>query len=110
MAKCDEGYICEICGKDVESITDSDLYLRYVLGMVDPELLHIEKERHIRCNPGLAQFIVADDFELVRYEGPSAKSNLDIEFVRQRERRVTAAWHRLNEVAKSDVPIIEYPL
>ena len=32
MAKCDEGYRCEVCGRDVEAVTDSDLYLRFVLG------------------------------------------------------------------------------
>ena len=32
MARCDQGYLCEVCGGDVEAITDSDLYLRYVLG------------------------------------------------------------------------------
>ena len=34
MARCDEGYRCEVCGKDVEAVTDSDLYLRYILGEV----------------------------------------------------------------------------
>lgn len=110
MAKCDEGYICEVCGKDVESIVDSDLYLRYVLGMVDPEVLHIEKERHIRCNPALAQFIVDDNFDEVVVPGPSSKTELDPQFVEQRENDVTAAWYRLKEVVKSDIPIIEYPL
>ena len=38
MAKCDEGYRCEVCGVDVEAITESDLYLRYVLGEVPLEL------------------------------------------------------------------------
>ena len=39
MAKCEEGYLCDVCGKDVEQLTDSDLYLRYVIGMLDPETL-----------------------------------------------------------------------
>ena len=65
MAKCDEGYLCSICGADVESVTDSELYLRYVIGLLDPELLHVTPEKHIRCNPSLAQFIVAKDFEPV---------------------------------------------
>ena len=34
LARCDEGYGCEVCGRDVEAVTDSDLYLRYVLGEV----------------------------------------------------------------------------
>ena len=40
MAKCDEGYRCEVCGQDVEAITESDLYLRFVLGEVPLEMLH----------------------------------------------------------------------
>ncbi len=63
MAKCDEGYLCDVCGQDVAELTDSDLYLRYIVGMLDPEVLHTTAERHIRCNPTLAQYIVADDFE-----------------------------------------------
>ncbi len=64
MALCDEGYRCEVCGQDVEDLTQSDLYLRYVLGEVDPETLHVSPERHLTCNPTLAQFIVAEDFPL----------------------------------------------
>src|SRR5207253_5771351 len=59
--KCDEGYVCEVCGRDVEPITDSDLYLRYVLGEVPLERLHLQRERHIRCNPALAQYIADAD-------------------------------------------------
>ena len=110
MAKCDEGYLCEVCGKDVADLTDSDLYLRYVIGMLDPEVLHTTPERHIRCNPSLAQFIVADDFEPVLVEGPFDKRHLDAEFVDQRQLLVTRGWLRLREVAGSDLPIIAYPL
>ena len=39
MAKCEQGYMCDVCGKDVEDITDSDLYLRYILGEVRPDHL-----------------------------------------------------------------------
>ncbi len=70
MAKCDEGYLCDVCGQDVAELTDSDLYLRYIVGMLDPEVLHTTSERHIRCNPTLAQYIVADDFEPVVVAGP----------------------------------------
>ena len=62
MVRCEEGYLCDVCGQDVEEITDSDLYLRYVIGMVDPESLHTTPERHIGCNPALAQFIVDKRF------------------------------------------------
>ena len=36
VARCEEGYLCDVCGGDVEAITDSDLYLRYVIGAIDP--------------------------------------------------------------------------
>lgn len=111
MAKCDEGYLCSICGGDVENITQSDLYLRYVTGMIDPELLHAEPERHIRCNPTLAQFIVAEDFEPVQVEGDFDKSKLDQTHVRQREALVTRGWKRLKEIRSlGEVSILEFPL
>ncbi|MGY8746629.1 MAG: hypothetical protein ACKVHR_01025 [Pirellulales bacterium] len=111
MAKCDEGYLCSICGGDVEDITQSDLYLRYVTGMLDPELLHAEPERHIRCNPTLAQFIVADDFETIHVDGDFDKSQLDSDHVRQRESLVTRGWNRLKEIRSlGEVSILEFPL
>lgn len=111
MAKCDEGYLCSVCGEDVANITDSELYLRYVIGLLDPELLHAQPEKHIRCNPTLAQFIVADDFPSVEVEGDFAKQHLDAEFVAQRERLVTRGWHRLKELrGLGDVSILEFPL
>ena len=39
MAGCERGYLCTVCGQEVEEITDSDLYLRYVLGEVEWEVL-----------------------------------------------------------------------
>lgn len=110
MAKCDEGYLCDVCGKDVASLTDSDLYLRYIVGLLDPEVLHTTPERHIRCNPSLAQYIVADDFEAVEVEGAFDKRTLDAEYVQQQQTLLTRGWHRLNEVAGEDLPIVEYPL
>ena len=110
MARCDEGYICEVCGRDVESIVESDLYLRYVIGKLDPESLHTTRERHIRCNPMLAQFIVDDRFDPVIVEGDFDKRHLDPEFVRQREELLTSGWRRLHDVAQSGVSIVEYPL
>src|SRR5262245_20383734 len=110
MAKCDEGYLCDMCGEDVAEITDSDLYLRYVVGLLDPEVLHTTAERHIRCNPTLAQYIVADGFEPESVVGPFDKRQLDPAYVAERERLITRGWHRLKEVAASGIPIIEYPL
>lgn len=110
MAKCEEGYLCDVCGGDVEEIVESDLYLRYVIGMVDPEELHTTRERHIRCNASLAQFIVDDDFEPVAVEGPLDKRQMDAAFVREREILVTRGWRRLREVMGQEMSLIDYPL
>jgi hypothetical protein len=110
MAKCEEGYLCDVCGQDVAELTESDLYLRYVVGMLDPEVLHTTSERHIRCNPTLAQYIVDDKFERVIVEGPFDKRGLDSAFVRDQETLITRGWRRLQEVSGQAIPIIEYPL
>ena len=110
MARCDEGYRCDVCGQDVESITDSDLYLRYVVGMLDPELLHTHSERHLRCNPMLAQFIVDERFPPISPGGDFDKCRLDREFVRERESLITRGWQRLLEIAEGNLSILEYPL
>jgi len=110
MAKCEEGYLCDVCDGDVEEITDSDLYLRYVIGMLDPETLHTTRERHIRCNPTLAQFIVDDDFPPVTVEGPFDKRLLDPAYVAERQTLITRGFRRLKELHGIDLPIIDYPL
>ena len=111
MAKCDEGYLCAVCGEDVANVTHSDLYLRYVIGLVDPEMLHSTPERHIRCNPALAQFIVDSDFEPVVVEGEFSKATLDPEYVARREKLVTRGYRRLSEIKlMQDTSILEFPL
>jgi hypothetical protein len=110
MARCEQGYLCDVCGQEVEEITESDLYLRYVLGEVDPETLHIQPERHIACNPTLAQFVVAEGAPAVQASGPFAKAELDPEFVAAEEARVTRGYLRLQELRETDLPITEYPL
>ena len=110
MAKCEQGYLCDVCGRDVEQLVESDLYLRYVIGLVDPEVLHVSSERHIRCNPVLAQFIVDPAFPPVEVSGDFDKRLLDEHFVRQREALVTRGWRRLAELVGSDTPVIDYPL
>lgn len=110
MAKCDEGYRCDVCGQDVEAIVDSDLYLRFVLGEVPPDRLMGTPERHIRCNPTMAQFIVDPRFEPICCDGPFAKANLDLAYSREQEERVTRAWRRLQELPGLGLPIEEYPL
>ena len=110
MARCEQGYLCDVCGGDVEAITESDLYLRYVLGEVPPEKLLAMRERHIRCNPATAQFIVDPRFEPIVSEGPFAKEQLDRDYVAEQEARVTRAWQRLQELPTLGLPITEYPL
>ena len=94
----------------MENITESDLYLRFVIGMIDPETLHTTRERHIGCNPALAQFIVAEDFPAVLVEGEFDKRRLDARFVREREELVTRGWRRLRELPGEAQSILDYPL
>ena len=110
MAACDQGYLCDVCGDDVEQIIDSDLYLRYILGEVPPLELPKQRERHVRCNPTLAQFIADSRFAPVVCEGIFGKESLDQEFVRERTAEVTRAWQRLQEIPRLGIAIPEYPL
>lgn len=108
---CEEGYLCDVCGKDVENIWESDLYLRYVIGLIDPETLHTTKERHITCNPSLAQFIVHPEFPPVAAADDFSKEQLDSQFVQEREKLITRGWQRLKELATLEgLSILEYPL
>ena len=110
MVRCETGYLCDVCGGDVEAITDSDLYLRFVMGDVPPEKLDSTPERHIRCNPATAQFIVAPAFPPVVCDGPFGKDQLDAAFVAAEEGRVTRAWRRLQELPSLGLHLLEYPL
>ena len=108
--KCDEGYRCDVCGSDVEAIADSDLYLRYVLGEVPLELLHRLPERHVRCNPAVAQYITDAAFPPIVCDGPFAKANFDPGFVAAEEARVTRGWRRLLAIPTLGLTVPEYPL
>jgi hypothetical protein len=110
VVRCEQGYLCDVCGQDVEQIIDSDLYLRYILGEVSPLALPNLAERHIRCNPAAAQYIVDAAFPPVRCEGIFAKDQLDPAFVAAEETRITRAWRRLQEIPALGIPITEYPL
>jgi len=110
MARCEQGYLCDVCGDEVHDITESDLYLRFVVGAIDSRALLSTPERHIRCNPIDAQFIVDPQFEPVIVEGPFAKQNLDAEDVRRREDLLTRGWRRLQELQRLGIPVSEYPL
>jgi len=110
MAGCEQGYLCEVCGEEVEGIIDSDLYLRYVIGEIDAEALLRTPERHIRCNPVQAQFIVDKQFEPVVVDGPFDKKQLEPGDVHDREERITRGWRRLQQLPHLEIPISEYPL
>lgn len=112
MARCEQGYLCDVCGEDVGDIWLSELYLRYVIGQLDPETLHTTPERHIRCTPVLAQFIVHEAFAPIVVEGDFDKRLLDPQFVREREDLVTRGWLRLCDLGQQSegVSLLEYPL
>lgn len=110
MARCDQGYICDVCGDEVDDMADSDLYLSYIIGLVEPRELFARPERHIRCNPVQAQFIVDASFAPVIVEGAFDKRVLDAASVRIQEELLTRGWRRLQDVAGKGLPINEYPL
>jgi hypothetical protein len=110
MSRCEQGYLCDVCGGEVAEMVDSDLYLRYVLGEVPLERLHLQRERHIRCNPVTAQFIIDPAFAPVYCEGAFAKEALDPAYVKEQEELVTRAWRRLRELPALGLPIAEYSL
>ena len=110
MARCDQGYLCDVCGLEVENLVDSDLYLRYIMGEVSPLALPTQRERHLRCNPAIAQYIIDPRFPPVRCEGFFAKEFLDPDHTRQREEWVTRAGRRLQEIPSLGIAIPDYPL
>ena len=114
MARCDEGYLCKVCGEEVEHITDSFLYLRYVIGEIDPELLHLEPDKHLACVPSISQFIQDDRFKAPECNEPMfSKSNLDASYVSARTKTITEAYQRLwqiREQRRKPLTVVEYPL
>jgi hypothetical protein len=81
-----------------------------VIGEIDSRQLLSSPERHLRCNPTLAQFIVDSEFEPLTVEGAFDKRLLSGDYVQQREALVTRGWRRLQEVRALGIPISEYPL
>jgi hypothetical protein len=105
MAKCDTGYFCRVCEQYVEDITDSELYLRFVLREVPFEDLFDAPEAHISCVPEIAREITDPVFRRALPESfqlaPSSP---------ERAARVTAAWQRLQGLIGSGLAVQEYPL
>lgn len=112
MAKCDEGYLCEVCDQAVEKLSDSGLYLQYVIGWIDPETLHTRRECHLRCLPVLAQFVDHDRFEAVIVDGEFDRRRMDPDFAAQRSELVSRGYRRLLELQKQrrNLTVHEYPL
>lgn len=113
MAKCDEGYLCEVCGTEVERLTDSALYLQYVIGWIDPETLHTRRECHLHCNPALAQYIDDERFSpQVQVDDSLDRRQLDPTFVAERAELVTRGYQRLWELQskRSGLTVNDYPL
>lgn len=112
MARCDQGYLCDVCGEEVEHIGQSDLYLRFVTGQISSQQLLSSPERHLLCNPVVAQFIVDSQFPEVQVEGLFGKSELDPNQVQQQEKLMTRGWLRLIELEKiaKTLPVHMYPL
>ena len=111
MAGCDSGYFCIACESYVVSVLESELYLRYVMGEIPSDSLVALPDRHIRCNPEIAQYIVHDDFPSLDEERPDFdKRVLDPGAVASREDLVTRAWVRLQEIPTSGLDVPDYPL
>lgn len=112
MAKCDEGYLCQVCGEEVERLDQSALYLQFVIGWIDPETLHTRQECHLQCNPSLAQYIDEPRFTPVEVEGEFDRRLLDKRFVDERAALITRGYQRLCELQKrrSSLSVLDYPL
>ena len=113
MAKCDEGYLCDVCGKPVESLVQSALYLRYVLGWISSDELQGSPECHLRCAPAISQFIEHERFvPPVECQGEFDRRNLDPKFSRERTRLISQGYARLWELQRSRkaMTVADYPL
>ncbi len=112
MARCEQGYLCDVCGDEVENISDSDLYLRFVTGQIASGDLLAAPERHLLCNPFNAQFIDTDAVPRVYASGDFDRRQLDDEYVQQQSQLLTRGWQRLQELAalEQPIPLADYPL
>ena len=111
MARCDRGYLCQACHEPVDTMPESELYLRYVLGEIPAEWLPAMPDRHLRCNPEIAQFIEHPDFPPLTDDDPTTdRRRIDPAAARARAERVTRAWLRLREIPAAGIPLAEMPL
>ncbi len=112
MAKCDQGYLCQVCGGEVSRLIDSSLYLQFVIGWIPADQLQQHPDIHLKCNPNLSQFIDAPEFfEPMIAEGPFDRRQLDTSFVSQRTALITQGYLRLRHLQRDrSLPIEKYPL
>lgn len=109
MAKCDQGYLCRVCGEPVKGIHESSLYLHFVIGDIPPRALLTQHDQHLSCNPQLTQFIVCDDYSTPAVEGETGKALMDESQRIARERLVTAGYLRLKFLHQMNLSLSEYP-
>lgn len=74
------------------------------------ETLHRLAERHLRCNPALAQYVVDPAFAPVACDGPFAKSEMGAQFVAAEENRVSRGYRRLLAIPPPGLAVPEHPL
>ncbi len=111
MARCDRGYLCSVCHEPVDTLPESELYLRYVLGEIRADWLQAMPDRHIRCNPEIAQYIEHPDFPPITDEDPlTDRRRLSPADASARTARVSRAYRRLLEIPELGVPIPDMPL
>lgn len=112
MAKCDEGYLCVVCGEEVKRLDQSELYLKFVLGLVNTQRLNQLPERHLKCSPATSQFILDEQFEGTLAEGLASKKELDPTFRSDKEKLYTKGFHRLQFLQKNrrGMSIDQYPI
>lgn len=112
MARCDQGYLCDVCGEEVDNIRESDLYLRFVTGQITSQALLASPERHLQCNPVVAQFITDAQFDTPTASGAFCKTQLDAAYVAEQEDLMTRGWQRLQDLyqVSAETPLTEYPL
>ncbi len=111
MKACEAGYFCRVCGEYVEDITESELYLRFVMGELAPELLRSGEEAHISCSTALAQYIADPAFpQVMEFQPDLDRRRKDPARVAARQDLVTRAWRRLQTLPGSGLKLAEYPL
>ena len=72
MARCDQGYLCIVCGEEVENIEDSGLYLRYIIGEVQEAELQEAEHTLQTLSPGTSLYestkARVEIFKVARYQ------------------------------------------